>query len=102
MNKLVSAEEALSAIRPGSRIFVGTGCAAPRKPIATLEAMIPGPADLEFVSFVTTLALPEGGAASKTRRWAGPYLRLVSHKEGRVGAPRVPCTRVDRKKRLFF
>ena len=57
----------LSAIRPGSRIFLGTGCAAPRKLLATLEAMSPGPADLEFVSFVTTSALPAGGAASKTR-----------------------------------
>ena len=81
MHKLVSAEEALSAIRPGSRIFLGTGCAAPRKPIATLEAMIPGPADLEFVSFVTTLALPEGGAASKTRRWAGHILGLLATKK---------------------
>ena len=58
MNKLVSAEQALSAIRPGSRIFFGTGCAAPRNLLATLEAMSPGPADLEFVSFVTTSALP--------------------------------------------
>ena len=56
-SKLVSAEQALAAIRPGSRIFLGTGCAAPRKLLATLEAMSPGPADLEFVSFVTTLAL---------------------------------------------
>ena len=66
-SKLVSAEQALAAIRPGSRIFLGTGCAAPRKLLATLEAMSPGPADLEFVSFVTTSALPEGGGASTTR-----------------------------------
>src|SRR5437660_12350819 len=66
-SKLVSAEQALAAIRPGSRIFLGTGCAAPRKLLATLEAMSPGPADLEFVSFVTTLAPPEGGGASTTR-----------------------------------
>jgi acyl-CoA hydrolase len=66
-SKPVSAEQVLAAIRPGSRIFLGTGCAAPRKLLATLEAMSPGPADLEFVSFVTTSALPEGGGASKTR-----------------------------------
>jgi acyl-CoA hydrolase/GNAT superfamily N-acetyltransferase len=65
-SKLVSAEQALRAIRPGSRIFLGTGCAAPRKLLATLGAMSPGPADLEFVSFVTTSALPEGGGASTT------------------------------------
>ena len=51
--KLVSAERALAAIRAGSRIYVGTGCAAPRGLLAKLEAMVPGPPDLEFVSFVT-------------------------------------------------
>jgi hypothetical protein len=63
--RLVSAERALAAIRAGSRIYIGTGCAAPRTLLARLEAMEPGPADLEFVSFLTTqhcrrqLALPE-------------------------------------------
>ena len=54
--KLVRAERALTAIPPGSRIYLGTGCAAPRHLLATLEAMSPGPPDLEFVSFVTTSA----------------------------------------------
>src|SRR5947207_1268916 len=66
-SKLVSAEQALAAIRPGSRIFLGTGCAAPRKLLATLEAMSPGPADLEFVSFVTTSAVPEEAGVPHTR-----------------------------------
>src|SRR5262249_46989745 len=57
--KLASAERALTAIRAGSRIYVGTGCAAPRTLLARLEAMEPGPADLEFVSFLTTSALPQ-------------------------------------------
>ena len=57
--KLVRAEQALTAIPPGSRIYLGTGCAAPRKLLATLEPMSPGPADLEFVSFVTTSAVSE-------------------------------------------
>jgi len=56
-SKLVAAEQALAAIRPGSRIYLGTGCAAPRTLLATLEAMDPGPADLEFVSFLTTSAV---------------------------------------------
>jgi acyl-CoA hydrolase/RimJ/RimL family protein N-acetyltransferase len=63
--KFVSAEQALAAIAPGSRIFLGTGCAAPRTLLATLEAMTPGPADLEFISFVTTLR--EGGGDLTTR-----------------------------------
>ena len=64
-SKFVSAERALREIKPGSRIFLGTGCAAPRTLLATLEAMTPGPADLEFVSFVTTS--PEGGGDPTTR-----------------------------------
>jgi acyl-CoA hydrolase len=53
--KLVDARQALAAIRPGSRIYIGTGCAAPRGLIAALEAMEPSPADLEYVSFLSTL-----------------------------------------------
>ena len=66
-SKFVSAEQALAAIRPGSRIFLGTGCAAPRGLLAKLEGMVPGPADLEFVSFVTTSCLPVEGGVSTTR-----------------------------------
>ena len=65
--KLVSAERALAAIRAGSRIYIGTGCAAPRSLLAKLEAMVPGPPDLEFVSFVTTSALPQVEGATRTR-----------------------------------
>lgn len=66
-DKLMSAERALAAITPGSRIFVGTGCAAPRMLLAALEAMVPGPADIELVSFVTTSAVPEVDGVSTTR-----------------------------------
>ena len=70
--KFVSAERALAAIRAGSRIYLGTGCAAPRTLLAKLEAMAPGPADLEFVSFITTSALPqvEGACHSRYRHRA--------------------------------
>src|SRR5262249_31225451 len=64
--KLVSSARAVSSIRAGSRIYIGTGCAAPRSLLAALEAMQPGPADLEFVSFLTTSALPQVGGASGT------------------------------------
>src|SRR5215470_12128734 len=65
--KLVSVQRATSAIRAGSRVYIGTGCAAPRTLLAQLEAMNPAPADLEFVSFVTTSALPQVEGASRTR-----------------------------------
>jgi len=64
--KFVSAETALSAIRAGSRVYIGTGCGAPHSLLAQLEAMNPGPADLEFVSFVTTSALPQIEGTSRT------------------------------------
>ena len=66
-SKLVSLEQALATIRPGSRIYLGTGCAAPRSLLAGLEAMQAGPPDLEFVSFVTTSALPTEAGAPRTR-----------------------------------
>jgi acyl-CoA hydrolase/GNAT superfamily N-acetyltransferase len=65
--KLVDAQQALAAIKPGNRIYLGTGCAAPRGLIATLETMEQAPADLEFVSFLTTLSSPDNGGAPSTR-----------------------------------
>src|SRR6478672_2747020 len=65
-SKLVSSQRATSAIRAGSRIYIGTGCAAPHSLLAALETMEPGPADLEFVSFLTTSALPQVEGASRT------------------------------------
>src|SRR5262249_56590226 len=64
--KLLSAERAVSQIRAGSRIYLGTGCAAPRTLLAALETMEPRPPDLEFVSFLTTSALPQVEGASRT------------------------------------
>jgi hypothetical protein len=67
-SKLVSLQHALAMIRPGSRIFLGTGCAAPSDLLAGLEAMQPSPPDIEFVSFVTTSALPPTTCASHRHR----------------------------------
>src|SRR5215471_13048908 len=64
--KLTSAQRAVSPIRAGSRIYIGTGCAAPRTLLAALETMQPRPADLEFVNFLTTSALPQVEGASRT------------------------------------
>lgn len=66
--KRVDAQKALAAIRPGSRIYLGTGCAAPRHLIAALESLEPGPADLEFVSFLATLASPTTQASRYRHR----------------------------------
>lgn len=66
--KRVTAQKALAAIRPGSRVYLGTGCAAPRHLIAALESLEPGPADLEFVSFLATLASPATQASRYRHR----------------------------------
>jgi acyl-CoA hydrolase/GNAT superfamily N-acetyltransferase len=66
-SKFIRLEQALALIRPGSRVYLGTGCAAPRSLLAGLEGMQPGPPDLEFVSFVTTSALPMEAGAPRTR-----------------------------------
>lgn len=66
--KRVDVLKALAAIRPGSRIYLGTGCAAPRHLIAALESLEPGPADLEFVSFLATLASPATQASRYRHR----------------------------------
>jgi len=63
----VGAAEALALIRPGNRVYLGTGCAAPRSLLARLEAMQPGPADIELVSFLTTAAVSSGAGQTGTR-----------------------------------
>ena len=65
--KRATIEEALALIQPGSRIYLGTACAAPRTLLAALETAQPGPPDLEFVSFVTTDALPRKEGQPRTR-----------------------------------
>jgi len=56
--KLVTPEQAIAAIKPGSRIFLGSACATPRVLTKTLEEVrIPIP-ELELVHFVTNGALP--------------------------------------------
>jgi acyl-CoA hydrolase/RimJ/RimL family protein N-acetyltransferase len=65
--RLMDAKQALAAIKPGNRIYLGTGCAAPRSLIATLETMDQAPADLEYVSFLTTLSSPGTPAVPSTR-----------------------------------
>jgi acyl-CoA hydrolase/RimJ/RimL family protein N-acetyltransferase len=67
-SKLVGLGQALAMIQAGNRIYLGTGCAAPRKLLAGLEAKQPGLPDLEFVSFVTTSALPPTTGMSHRHR----------------------------------
>ncbi len=67
VSKFTTVDQALALIQPGNRVYLGTGCAAPRTLLAALEAAQPGPADLELVSFVTTDALPHVNGTPRTR-----------------------------------
>nr|WP_295785731.1 GNAT family N-acetyltransferase [Rhodoferax sp.] len=54
--QVTTAELALSHIRNGDHVFVGTGCAAPRGLVQALEKMPIPPADVELLHFFTVNA----------------------------------------------
>src|SRR5262249_4087832 len=83
--KLVSARRAVSPILAGSRIYIGTGCAAPHSLLAALEMMEPQPADLEFVSFLTTSAVAQVERASRTHYSLGAFF-VGSEMRGLAGS----------------
>jgi acyl-CoA hydrolase/RimJ/RimL family protein N-acetyltransferase len=58
-DKVKNAQQALLAIEPGQRIFIGTACATPRTLVAALEALSNPPPDVELVHFITTNAFPQ-------------------------------------------
>jgi len=57
-DKLVTPEQAIAIIKPGSRVFVGSACATPRILTSTLEGLQKPIPDLEFFHFLTNGALP--------------------------------------------
>ena len=54
--QVTSAEGAVSHIRPGDHVFVGSACAAPRTLLRALESMAVLPADLELLHYFTIKA----------------------------------------------
>jgi acyl-CoA hydrolase/RimJ/RimL family protein N-acetyltransferase len=67
--KLTTAEEALSSIQSGNRIFVGTACATPRTLIRALESSGAYLADVQVHHFLTDGAILTEGAKTWTRFW---------------------------------
>jgi len=67
--RVATAELALSDIRNGDHVFVGTGCAAPRGLVQTLEQMRSPPADLEMLHFFTINAFDHDEAGRSTTRF---------------------------------
>lgn len=55
--KVVTAERAVEVVRPGDRVFVGTGCATPRRLVAALEHSDRSLDDVQLLTFLTTGAV---------------------------------------------
>jgi len=61
------AEKALSSIKPGVRLFVGTACATPRTLIEALESANTYLADVQVFHFLTDGAILAKGTDARTR-----------------------------------
>jgi len=55
---VVSAEEAVSELRPGQRVFIGTGCAQPEELVHALAARAGALADIEIIHLLTLGSAP--------------------------------------------
>lgn len=56
--KWMTAEEALAPLKSGMRVFVGSGCAAPQKLVATLASRGPNVHDVEIIHLLTWAQAP--------------------------------------------
>lgn len=66
-DKILTADAAAKMISPGNRVFIGTACASPRSIVSALENLPSPPADVEFVHFITTQAIPHADGKATTR-----------------------------------
>jgi len=65
--KMVTAEEAVSAIKPGDHVFVGTACATPVALIQALERIDPPLPDVQLYHFLTTGAVAHEKGVPRTQ-----------------------------------
>jgi acyl-CoA hydrolase/RimJ/RimL family protein N-acetyltransferase len=68
-DKVTTAELAVARIRNGDHVFVGTGCAAPRRLLNALEALPLPPADVELLHFFTVKAFGHDDVGNSTTRF---------------------------------
>jgi acyl-CoA hydrolase/RimJ/RimL family protein N-acetyltransferase len=68
----ITAERAVSAIRPGHRVFVGSACATPRTLLRALEAMATPVAGIQLVHFLT-----DGATTDQDGRCASAFRHRV-------------------------
>ncbi len=57
-DQIVTAEKAVKEIRPGNRVFIGTGCAQPQDLVASLTARSKELADVQIVHLLTLGSAP--------------------------------------------
>jgi len=55
--RLTTANDAVSLVKAGNQVFIGTACATPRKLVSALENTNPLPPDVTLVHFLTTGAI---------------------------------------------
>lgn len=65
--KITTPEDALSVVRPGDRIFVGSACATPRTLIQALEGLKTNLDDVQLFHFLTDGAIRYKGGVPETR-----------------------------------
>jgi acyl-CoA hydrolase/RimJ/RimL family protein N-acetyltransferase len=68
-DKVRSPEQAIKAVQPGQRVFLGTGCAAPKSLVIALEEIGKPPPDVELVHFLTTAVVPHDENGRATTRY---------------------------------
>jgi acyl-CoA hydrolase/L-amino acid N-acyltransferase YncA len=81
MSRMVDARRAVEMIRPGSRVWLGAGCATPMRLMAALEER--APADIEYLSYLAT-SVTSGRAGYRHRTFL-----VTSGMEAAVAAGRV-------------
>jgi len=65
--KLTTAEQAVAAIKPGSKVYIGSACATPRALMKALEELKSPIPDLEFFHFLTNGAFPAADGVNTSR-----------------------------------
>lgn len=65
-NKMVTAEEAVSIIKPGDHVFIGTACATPLSLVHALEQIDPPLPDVQLCHYLTDGAVAHEDGVPKT------------------------------------
>ncbi len=66
-DKVTTPEEALSCVKPGDRVFIGTGCATPRTLARALETLDRNLDDVKMYHFMVNGAIPFENGLPRTR-----------------------------------